>query len=568
LITNMSRIHHTEPILRKRKEQDEQLEAAEAALTGRDASKDSKILSATLEGLARMIANREVTSVQAVGAFAARALDGHAKHNILTEVMITQAIKEARQADENRPSKIPPLYGVPVSFKDTFHVKGYDSCFGFSSLSGKHVEKDGSIVRLIRQLGGIPLVKTNVPQTLLAFDSENPVFGATSNPYNKDLIPGGSSGGEAALLAYNGAPLGFGSDVGGSLRIPTGFCGIYALKPTQSRLPKKGHSGATRGQIAIPAVVGPMARNLTDLQFITKLILEQKFSDWDPADIDMPWRKLDFPKKLRFGYYWDDGIVRSTPAVKRSILETVEALKRAGHEVFEYKPYNTLEAVRLFFGIMGSDSMRTLTKYLPPDPYSPAVKGFIDLTRIPMWVRRVIGAIARWYNQPVVATIVGTETNKDVTQLWQIQDELRQYQLDFYEDWKNQTSSDGKEMDGIIAPVMAIPAPVHGATKRVGSAAVATYLYNLLDYTVGVVPASVVDTEKDKMEHHPTHFDGREKGWLEAVVYKYYDVELQKNAPIGIQVVGKTWEEEKVLHMMKVVDDALEKSGRKKAQLP
>ncbi|PRP88416.1 hypothetical protein PROFUN_03330 [Planoprotostelium fungivorum] len=556
------RIHSTQPILKKRAQQDEQIERAIAALSGRDASADEKILSASVEDLARMIRDRRATVAQVVGAFSERALKGHAEFNFLTEVMIAEAMKQAREMDENRPKKIPPLYGIPMSIKDNVDVKGFDTCYGFSSLTFKPAQQDAHIVQVLRSLGAIFIVKTNVPQTLMAFDSDNPVFGATSNPFNKKLIPGGSSGGEAAVLAYNGAAFGWGSDIGGSLRIPAGFCGNYALKPTHGRFPTVGCSPhSTRGQIAIVAVAGPMARSMKDLEYVTRIFLNVDISDMDPALQYSPYKDVKIHRKLRFGYYTDDGIVRSSPAVHRSIQETVDALRKEGHEVFPFQPPRMIDAVRIYFGIMGSDNLRTLTKHVAPDPYSAAVGGFVKLLRIPLIVRRIVGWIASYYQQDVVAAIVGTNSNCDVTQMWEIQDELRQYKLDFWEAWKAAASSDGTAMDGIIAPVQSIPPGAHGSTEKTGSAAVSTYLYNMLDYTAGVVPGSVVDPSKDKPADEKW-FAGRSKGWLESIVYKYYDPVVQENAPLGIQVVGRMSEEEKV------VDEALEKHGRKKALGP
>jgi Asp-tRNA(Asn)/Glu-tRNA(Gln) amidotransferase A subunit family amidase len=160
--------------------------------------------------------------------------------------MIAEAIQTAKSHDEyqKRTSNIiGPLHGIPFTLKDTFAVENYDSSLGISILANHPYETSSTLYLTLTRLGAIALAKTNVPQTLLAFECNNPIFGITTNPYSKEFSPGGSSGGEAVVLAKNGSAIGFGSDIGGSLRIPTGWCGIYALKPTKGRFPTRGNNG-------------------------------------------------------------------------------------------------------------------------------------------------------------------------------------------------------------------------------------------------------------------------------------------------------------------------------------
>src|SRR5271168_764907 len=159
-------------------------------------------------------------------------------------VMVVEALETATQHDEYQErtgTTLGPMHGVPYTLKDTFAVQGYDSSLGMSSLANKPADTSSVLHAMLTKLGGILLAKTNVPQTLLAFECNNPVFGVTYNPYKNGFTCGGSSGGEAVVLARNASAIGFGSDIGGSLRIPTGWCGIYSLKPTKGRFPARGH---------------------------------------------------------------------------------------------------------------------------------------------------------------------------------------------------------------------------------------------------------------------------------------------------------------------------------------
>jgi amidase len=158
--------------------------------------------------------------------------------------MIAEALNTAQEHDAYQSrtgTTLGPLHGIPYTLKDTFDVSGYDSSLGFSSLSNLPAHQDSVLHATLSRLGGILLAKTNIPQTLLAFECNNPIFGKTENPVVRGFTSGGSSGGEAAVLGRNGSAIGFGSDIGGSLRIPTGWCGIFALKTVHGRFTKRGH---------------------------------------------------------------------------------------------------------------------------------------------------------------------------------------------------------------------------------------------------------------------------------------------------------------------------------------
>jgi len=158
--------------------------------------------------------------------------------------MIVEALETAKAHDEyqkQNSTTLGPLHGIPYTLKDTFGVANYDSSLGITTLANNPKQSSSVLHSTLTRLGGILLAKTNVPQTLLAFECNNPVFGVTYNPYKNGFTCGGSSGGEAVVLARNASAIGFGSDIGGSLRIPTGWCGIYSLKPTKGRFPARGH---------------------------------------------------------------------------------------------------------------------------------------------------------------------------------------------------------------------------------------------------------------------------------------------------------------------------------------
>src|SRR5581483_1191735 len=132
--------------------------------------------------------------------------------------------------------------------------------------------RDATVVTRLRAAGAIPIARTNLPDLLFAFESDNLIFGRTNNPYDLGRTSGGSSGGEAALIAACGSPLGLGSDAAGSVRVPAHFCGISSLKPTSGRLPRTGHVPPAGGWIEMLWQVGPMARAVEDLDGMMRVL--------------------------------------------------------------------------------------------------------------------------------------------------------------------------------------------------------------------------------------------------------------------------------------------------------
>ena len=205
-----------------------------------------------------------------------------------------------------------PLAGIPVSLKDTINVEGFDSSVGYSCNTGDPALEDGPMVKLLKDAGAVPFVKTNAPTTLLSFESSNDVWGRSLNPHNPKYSPGGSTGGEAALLALGGSRIGIGSDVAGSVRNPAHCSGCYALRCSTGRWPKLGLKTSMPGQEGIPAVYSPMARTLGDLVYFSKSIMEMQAWKYDQSVHPIPWRQEQYEeakekKVLSVGVMRTDG---------------------------------------------------------------------------------------------------------------------------------------------------------------------------------------------------------------------------------------------------------------------
>lgn len=189
--------------------------------------------------------------------------------NAVTEELYDEAFDTASQIDKSNDfENTPILFGIPISIKDSFSQRGCDATCGSAFRAFKPYEDDGLVVAALREVGAIPFVRSNVPQLLMMPESDNALWGRSLNPWNLSRNPGGSSGGEGALVASGCSILGLGSDIGGSIRIPAHFCGIVGFKPTPQRITKRGlvipRKDDLSGQIVIESTCGPMARSVRD----------------------------------------------------------------------------------------------------------------------------------------------------------------------------------------------------------------------------------------------------------------------------------------------------------------
>ncbi|KAH9166728.1 amidase [Lactarius sanguifluus] len=486
------------------------------------------------------IQDRVWTATTVLEAYLARAAQAQEATNCLTEVFFEEAIEEARKLDAefDKTGKLKgPLHGVPISVKDMFDVKGFDSTIGFTQWANKPAEKNAPLVATLRAAGAVVIAKTNVPQTLFAFESANPLWGRTLNPWSAAHTAGGSSGGEGALLATDGAALGVGTDIGGSIRIPSGYCGIYGLKPGHGRVSIEGVADPNPGFEAIHAVAGPMARSVADLECMARVL----FGAREGADAyfpsPLPYRDVKLPEKLRFGYYLNDGVVKGSPACQRAVLETVQALRAAGHECVKIDSPDSIEVLLLFCGLTSADGYETMMSHLGPDKRESALFIATLGPRLPT---------ASW----VVHNLVGdtrfasflTHSYKKTTRaaLW------------------------NTPLDAVLAPVQAVPAVPHGGCDRLAPLACSTLLYNVVDSPVGVVPVTRVDATRDALSDVWRAAPGNGSKLLEDTLYGpngAYDASAMEGLPVGVQIIGEAWGEEKVLAVMHVVDAALGPRG-------
>jgi Asp-tRNA(Asn)/Glu-tRNA(Gln) amidotransferase A subunit family amidase len=317
----------------------------------------SSLLTLPATELVRLVAAGEVSAADLVRLHLERIEATAATLNALVEVSGERALEEARRQDERAAGgeARAPLGGLPVTIKSAIEVAGLKCEAGSPSRAGLLARADAVVVSRLRAAGAIVLGTTNVAEMLMGYESVNPLYGRTSNPWDIRRTPGGSSGGEAAAIAAGCSAAGVGSDGGGSIRVPAHFTGICGFKPTPGRIPATGHQPPCLGPFSLIGVVGPMARSVGDLVAIDRAIAGPDASD------PMSWPDLrDLPAEVRerprIGFFEDDGSTPVTKETRLAVRAAASALDAFGFVVEEYRPSVLAEAGRLwdvFFAEMG-----------------------------------------------------------------------------------------------------------------------------------------------------------------------------------------------------------------------
>ncbi|KAI0639374.1 general amidase [Trametes polyzona] len=487
------------------------------------------------------LASGQWSAVEVTTAFYKRAIVSHQLVNCLTEILVDRALARAAELDEyykRTGNVIGPLHGLPISLKDQICIKGLETTMGYASWVGKYSDHDAVMTEILYDCGAIPFVMTNVPQTLMWSETFNHVFGRTSNPANRTLTCGGSSGGEGALIGMRGSPLGIGSDLGGSVRYPSSFNGLYGLRPSYGRLPYGGCVNSLQGQDSAPSSLGPLSGSVSGIKVFMEAVLAQEPWLRDPLCVRKKWDENAYKLadhggggKLCFAIMWDDGSVVPQPPVRRALEMTKRALEAAGHTVIDWKPlkhqelYDNLATIWMAGAI--DDIAATTAESGEPriTSMSPTASALID-------------------------TGVHYGPGLSAYELWQVQRRRTLLREEYLKHWRATAAhtGTGRPVDAIIAPVAPSPPPPHGMTK------ISTYtlVWSSLDYSCCAFPVTSVDPALDAKK--PPHAFLSE---ADKENYELYKPDRFRNAPVGLQLVGRTLEEEAVIAMTEIVDAAL-----------
>ena len=497
----------------------------------------------TATELAARIASGEVSSADAVASHVARirAVDG-ALNAIVVE-RFDAALAEARAADDRRArgETLGPLHGVPITVKEQLDLTGTPSTFGVNSRANDRAERDDPYVARLRAAGAIVTAKTNVPQLLVYVETDNPLYGRTNNPWDVARSPGGSSGGESAIVAAGGSPLGLGTDIGGSLRSPAAACGIYSLKPTTGRCDDASRLATFAGQRVIVSQAGPLARSVADVALALEIVNGGRDPDVLPPRPLRDPRGVDV-RGLRVGYYERAGDLAPSPALARAAREAAHGLERAGAHVVPFEPPHVAEAMDIFYGILSADGAAGAIELLGKDPRDPRVEALVSIASKPRAFVATLARVLALAGQHGLAAVVRNYGRTDTRHYWKLVEAAGAYRTVFA---GAMDRSPGGPLDLIVAPPCGLPALRHGAAADVLTAGAYAPLYNVLGYPCGTVPFTRVRAGEEARLRRSR--DGIEKAALA-------NERGSRGLPVGVQIVGRPWREDVVLAAMAVLE--------------
>lgn len=441
--------------------------------------------------MAQQIREKKISPIELADAHLAKIERLNPKLNAFVHLDSERVRREARvaEADVKKGKALGPLHGVPISIKSSLDVAGMRCEAGTRLRAGYVAAHDAPLVARLRKAGAIVLGVTNTPELLMAWETDNLLYGRTNSPWDLERTPGGSSGGEAAAIATGMSAGGVGSDGGGSIRVPAHFSGICGLKPTPGRIPATGHFPVSGGPFALIGVVGPMARTVADLKALFEVMQGPDDGDTCAAPVPVRWPTEREAKKLRVGYFEDDGRTPVTHETRAAVVAAAEALRRAGFRVERFRPDGLEEARVLwkrFFVTAGGMLIRPMFRGREHE-LSPVLKQFLEWSAA----------------EPPL-------TGETLLEAWIGRDALRAKVLEQM-----------RKYPVLLCPAAAIPAFRHGERTWTIEGKTVNYLdawsytewFNLLGNPGAVVPVS----------------------------------HSGEGLPIGVQIVGRPWEEEQVL---------------------
>jgi amidase len=443
--------------------------------------------------LARLEAG-EVSSRELVERTLARIEAANGKLNAVTDIHPERSLAAADEADRSERDPSRPLLGLPVTIKDTVDVEGWATTAGVVSARDRIADRDSSVVRRLREAGAIVVAKTNVPECSSDAETDNALFGRTDNPHDTARTPGGSSGGEAALMGADASLVGIGVDGGCSIRLPSHYCGGVGIRPTAGRVPETGLWPSTRatGMFDL-SCVGPMGRYVEDLELLLGVIAGADGVDPLAPPVPVPsFGPSDAP--LRVGFYTDDPHTVPTAATVEAVKRAAEAIGEGSVEEIAAPP--AADANDVVFGAIGADGGSHIKEIAGDGPHTARFQDFLD-NALP---REVPSAV---------------EFEAQMRRLFTLRAAIRAHLAPY---------------DIVVCPVAPGPAPLHNEAPAEGEGAKAdgySWLNYASTYSVAGLPVAVVPA-------------GEESG-----------------LPLGVQIVANPFRDDVALAAARRVESAL-----------
>jgi fatty acid amide hydrolase len=355
-------------------------------------------------------------------------------------------------------------------------------------------DADSEAVRLLRAAGAVPFCRTNTPQTNLSYGCSNPIFGATVHPMDATRTPGGSSGGEAALMALGGSILGLGTDVGGSVRVPAAFCGVCGFKPGGGRITRKGYYSALTGQSGVTAAFGPMSPEVSAIaECMAALTSGGSRLDASVAPVPWNWGEYSSTGKLRIGYYVADGFIAATPACVRAVHQACDMLRARGHEVVPFRPPSAIEGLLLFIKLLTADGGKAVLDALQDEIIDDSLRFFVQCVTVKSsWYNTFLRSrLLRRKGKLRTADLLEAQGICTTSQLWKAQAQRTALATV----WEQALGEAG--VDVLVTPAHVMLAPAPHVVSSSGITLCYTQIFNVVDFPAGTVPVGHATAEDE-----------------------------------------------------------------------
>lgn len=483
-----------------------------------------KITSYDVLELLQVIKDKKFSCETVTRAFLRRAALAQKLTNCVTELLPERAIERAKYLD-SLPEPVGPFHGLPVSVKEHHGMEGCTTNGSYVAWVGKPHVGRCTTNDILFKAGAVFYARTTQPQAIMHLETSTNIYGTTTNPWNTDLTPGGSSGGESALVAMRGSILGIGGDIGGSIRCPAANTGVYGFKPTPFRMGKMGSVAAVSGQEGVWPTQGPLSTSRSGLSLFMSTYMS--YEPWIKDDylVPIPWRTINLPPKLKIAVMYTDNIVTPSPPIIRALKSVVASLEAAGHEVVEWKAEGHDECWNITQALYYEDGGRTVENLI--------ASGGEEMLPLTKWLIKD--------NENV--------KYRTVEDVWDLKQKRNAYRLKYNELWlSTSTPSSPRIVDAILCPAGPGPAPPHGQAKYWSY----TSQWNILEYPGAVFPVTTVDPKLDAKDESYVPINEKDR-----FQYELYSPEKYVDAPVSLQVVTRRFEDEKCLAVLEAIEKSM-----------
>jgi amidase len=475
-----------------------------------------KITNLTAKELIKLQKSGELTAVEIYKAFSKRGALAHIFTNCAMQLFFDEGLARAAELDKYREEHndlVGPLHGIPITLKELMNYGGKVTTAGYvaylDKVTSKSPREESVSIQILRKLGAVFYIRDSQPQTVMHLDTQS-FNGRTINPYNRRISPGGSSGGTSAAIALRSGVMGIGSDIGGSIRVPAAFCGLYGIRATTRRVSGLGSTSGGAGQESILSSQGPLTNSIDDLEYYMESYINVgKPWLYDPNVIPLEWKKAELPEELTFGFILTDTLVKPSAAILRGLDFVKGKLKSfTGKKI-------TIKIINLDNPIMKEAYKQTLQIYGTSKPVHEKLLGISGEPLKPLT------EFFLSFANPEENDILTNNNVKEATKF---------YFNNLFED---------EGLDFLISPTSPNVADIPKNLTHWDYSS----MFNLIDFPNVIFKTGLTFDPKIDTEG-PSNIPD-------------FNPEDYVNAPIGLQLTGRRFQDEKVVEGVKLLDSVL-----------